>query len=92
VERPIRYARQGFLYGLSLFNDADLNARAPSWLTQTTNVRLHRTTAEVRRMRFERDERILLRPLALRPYRSPVTAASKPNRSRPEAWCRSLRW
>lgn len=79
VERPIGYVRQGFFYGRSFLNDADLNAQALSWLTQTANVRLHRTTTEAPRVRFERDERVLLRPLAMRPYRSLVMAASKPS-------------
>jgi transposase len=83
VERPIGYVRQGFFYGRSFLNDADLNAQALSWLGQTANLRLHRTTAEPPRLRFERDERVRLRPLALRPYRSLVMAAHTPERSRP---------
>ena len=82
VERPIGYVRQGFFYGRSFLNDADLNAQALSWLTQTANRRVHRTTAEVPRLRFERDERVLLRPLASRPYRSLVMAATPPERPR----------
>lgn len=78
VERPIGYVRQSFFYGRSFLNEADLNAQALSWLAQTANVRLHRTTAEAPRVRFERDERVLLRPLALRPYRSLVLTATKP--------------
>jgi transposase len=42
VERPIGYLRQGFFYGRSFLNDADLNAQALSWLTRTANVRIHR--------------------------------------------------
>jgi transposase len=79
VERPIGYVRQGFFYGRSFLNDADLNAQALSWLTQTANLRVHRTIVEAPRSRFERDERVLLRPLAMRPYRSLVMAASKPS-------------
>ncbi len=79
VERPIGYVRQGFFYGRSFLNDADLNAQALSWLMQTANLRLHRTIVEAPRVRFERDERVLLRPLAMRPYRSLATAASKPD-------------
>jgi transposase len=78
VERPIGYVRQSFFYGRSFLNDADLNAQALSWAAQIANVRIHRTTAEAPRARFERDERVLLRPLALRPYRSLVLAATKP--------------
>jgi transposase len=76
VERPIGYVRQSFFYGRSFLNDADLNAQALSWTAQTANVRIHRTTAEAPRVRFERDERVLLRPLPLRPYRSLVLAAT----------------
>ena len=32
VERPIGYVRQGFFYGRTFLNDADLNAQALSWL------------------------------------------------------------
>jgi transposase len=83
VERPIGYVRQSFFYGRSFLNDADLNAQALSWLTQTANVRLHRTTAEAPRVRFERNERVLLRPLPLRPYRSLVLAAAEPTAPSP---------
>ena len=78
MERPIGYVRQSFFYGRSFLNDADLNARALSWVVQTANVRIHRTTVEAPRTRYERDERVLLRPLALRPYRSLVLAATEP--------------
>jgi transposase len=77
VERPIGYARQSFFYGRNFLNDADLNAQALAWLAQTANVRIHRTTVEVPGVRFERDERALLRPLALRPYRSLVLPTPK---------------
>lgn len=83
VERPIGYVRQGFFYGRTFLNDADLNAQALSWLAQTANRRLHRTTAEAPRLRFERDERVVLRPLAAHPYRSLVATANTPERSRP---------
>ena len=39
VERPIGYVRQGFFYGRTFLNDADLNAQALSWLAQTANRR-----------------------------------------------------
>jgi transposase len=83
VERPIRYVRESFFYGRHFLNDADLNAQARSWLERTANVRTHRTTAEVPRVRFERDERVLLKPLALRPYRSLVLAATSSAASKP---------
>lgn len=70
VERPISYARQGFFYGRRFLNDEDLNAQALSWITLKANARVHRTTHEVPRLRFERDERLVLKPLAIKPYRS----------------------
>jgi transposase len=76
VERPIGYVRQSFFYGRSFLNDADLNTQALSWMAQTANVRIHRTTAEAPRARFDRDERVLLKPLALRPYRSLLLPAA----------------
>ena len=72
VERPIRYLRQSFLYGRAFAGDADLNAQALTWLAAVANVRLHQTVQEQPRVRFERDERALLLPLAARPYRSLV--------------------
>ena len=77
VERPIGYVRQSFFYGRTFLNDADLNAQALSWMAQTANVRMHRTTAEAPHTRFERDERVLLKPLALRSYQSLLLSATK---------------
>lgn len=78
VERPIGYVRQGFFYARTFLNDVDLNAQALSWLGHVANARRHRTTGEGPRPRFERDERVLLRALAARPYRAmaPVAVAS----------------
>jgi transposase len=78
VERPISYVRQSFFYGRSFLNDEDLNAQALSWMARTANVRLHRTILEAPQARFERDERVLLKPLALQPYRSLVLQAARP--------------
>jgi len=76
VERPIGYVRESFFYGRHFLNDVDLNAQALSWLDRTANARMHRTTAAVPSVRFERDERVLLKPLAPWPYRSLVLAAT----------------
>jgi hypothetical protein len=70
VERPISYVRQNFFYGREFLNDADLNQQALSWARHKANARLHRTTGEVPQVRFERDERAVLKTLALHPYRS----------------------
>jgi len=96
VERPIRYVRESFFYGRHFLNDADLNAQALSWLERTANTRTHRTTGEVPRVRFERDERVLLKPLALRRYRSLILAATttqgKPSYPALTVERRSLAW
>lgn len=78
VERPIGYIRQGFFYGRSFVSDEDLNAQALSWMARTANVRTHRTILEAPQTRFERDERGLLKPLAMQPYRSLVLESAKP--------------
>jgi hypothetical protein len=67
--------RQSFFYARHFLNDADLNVQALSWMGQTANVRIHRTTGEVPRTRFDRDERVLLRPLPARRHRSLILAA-----------------
>ena len=78
VERPIRYVRQSFLYGRAFAGDADLNAQALHWLATVANVREHGTTHEQPVLRFARDERARLQPLAPRPYRSLVLLADTP--------------
>jgi transposase len=80
VERPVRYVDQSFLYGREFAGDADLNAQALWWLDHVANVRRHATTGEAPRARFERDERVALRPLAPRPYQSLILL---PQASRP---------
>jgi hypothetical protein len=72
VERPVRYLRDNFVYGRSFANDADLDQQRRQWLDDIANVRVHATTRERPRDRFDRDERLLLHPLAPRPYTSLV--------------------
>ena len=72
VERPVGYLRGNFLYGREFLNDPDLAAQADTWLEATANARVHGTTGEVPRVRFERDERAVLLPLAARAYQSLV--------------------
>lgn len=74
VERPIRYVRQSFVYGREFVGDGDLDSQRRTWLDNVANVRVHQTTKEVPVIRFERDERAPLRPLAERPYQSVVLA------------------
>ena len=83
VERPIRYVRESFFYGRTFLNDADLNAQAEHWLERTANQRQHRTINEVPQLRFDRDERLMLKPLAPTPYPrlhgvTPTLPAQKP--------------
>lgn len=70
IERPVRYLRGNFVYGRDFVSDDDLNHRTLVWLDDTANVRIHGTTDEVPLVRFERDERWVLGPLARRPYNS----------------------
>jgi transposase len=63
VERPVRYVRDNFVYGREFLGDGDLNAQALLWMDRTANARVHGTTREVPRERFERDERAVLQPL-----------------------------
>ena len=84
VERPVRYVRDNFVYGRTFANDADLDQQRRQWLDDVANVRVHATTRERPRDRFDRDERLLLHPLAPRPYTSVVlTDAPRPARSLP---------
>jgi transposase len=83
VERPVGYIRRNFLYGREFLGDGDLNAGALTWLELTANARVHGTTHEVPRARFERDERAVLLPLAARPYQSLVLAPERLTRSSP---------
>ncbi len=77
VERPIRYVRENFVYGREFLNDADLDEQRTRWL-EKANGRIHGTTKEVPRERFEREERHQLLPLAERPYHSLVLVPVKP--------------
>jgi transposase len=82
VERPVRYLRSNFVYGRTFLNDADLETQRQQWLEQVANVRVHGTTGERPRERFERDERLTLQPLAPRPYTSLVLEAPAPSQAR----------
>ncbi len=83
VERPVSYIRCNFLYGREFLGDGDLNAQALTWLEHTANARVHGTTHDVPRLRFEREERAVLQPLAARPYQSLVLAPERLTRSSP---------
>lgn len=87
VERPVRYLRGNFVYGRTFLHDGDLDQQRQSWLERVANVRVHATTRERPRDRFDREERFLLQPLASRPYtslvldRAPAPAARRPPRA-----------
>jgi transposase len=72
VERPVRYVRGNLVYGRDFLHDADLDHQTRLWLDRVANVRVHATTHERPRVRFDRDERLLLQPLAPRRYTSLV--------------------
>jgi transposase len=77
VERPIRYIRSNFFYGREFIGDADLDAQCRTWLDDVANVRVHRTTQCVPRVRFEAEEARHLQPLAERAYRPLVLPATR---------------
>jgi transposase len=77
VERPIYYIRDNFVYARDFLDDAHLDAERERWQERTANVRVHATTRERPRERFERDERHVLQALAERPYRSLILMSKK---------------
>jgi transposase len=85
VERPVRYLRGNFVYGRTFVHDADLDQQRQAWLDHVANVRVHGTTQERPRVRFDRDERVRLQPLAPRRYTSLVldVPSGTPTPSRP---------
>jgi transposase len=80
VERPIRYIRGNFFYGREFIGDADLEAQRLAWMDGVANVRLHRTTLCVPRVRFETEEVMRLQPLAERAYRPLVLPTERMTR------------
>jgi transposase len=86
VERPVRYLRGNFVYGRTFLDDADLDHQRALWLERVANMRLHGTTHERPRERFDREERLLLQPLPPRRYTSLIldrTATVTPARRSP---------
>ncbi len=80
VERPVRYVRGNLVYGRTFLHDGDLDQQRERWLEAVANARVHGTTREVPRVRFDRDERVQLQPLAARRYTSLVLDAPTPSR------------
>lgn len=77
VERPIHYIRDNFVYGREFVGDEHLDAERERWQERTANVRVHATTRERPRERFEREERHVLQVLSERPYRSLILLPKK---------------
>ena len=71
--------RQSFLFARAFASDADLHAQALHWLATVANVRVHATTQEQPCVRFERDERAALRPVAARSYQPLVLPPEHPS-------------
>jgi transposase len=82
VERPVRYLRGNFVYGRTFLHDADLDHQRALWLDRVANVRLHGTTRERPQVRFDREERFLLQPLASRRYTSLLLDRPSPSTTR----------
>jgi transposase len=79
VERAISYLRQGFFYGRTFRDLADLNSQGAAWLKTVANTRVHGTTREVPDERLER-ERSHLRLLPDTPYIPMLTMGRRVSR------------
>jgi transposase len=69
VERPFRYIREDFFLARGFRNLDDLNVQLRHWLDTVANQRTHATTKRVVNEAFA-EERTVLRPLPLAPYRA----------------------
>jgi hypothetical protein len=70
--------RGNFVYGRTFLHDGDPDQQ---WLQGDANVRVHGTTGEPQQVRFDRDERVQLQPLAARPHTSLVLAEASATRT-----------
>jgi len=66
VESGVKYVKRNAIAGRSFDSFAALEAHLEAWMDQTDE-RIHGTTHETPRARFEREERDALRPLPARP-------------------------
>lgn len=73
VEAGVKYVKQNGFYGECFRDEQHLRQHILDWLDTLANVRIHGTTGEAPRQRFERDERSCLKP-----YLSPALLVSKP--------------
>jgi transposase len=66
TESGVKYVKRNAIAGRAFDSFAALEAHLEAWMDQA-DARVHGTTHEVPRVRFERDERAALRPLPARP-------------------------
>jgi transposase len=68
IERGVGYVKHNALAGRSFASFADLGRHLATWQVEVADRRIHGTTKERPAVRFERDERVALRPLPTRPF------------------------
>jgi transposase len=66
-ERGVGYVKRNALAGRSFASWAALEAHLAQWTREVADVRIHGTTGEAPRVRFEREEAAALRPLGDKP-------------------------
>lgn len=62
VEAGVKYVKQDCFYGEAFRDEQHLREHVHHWLDNVANVRAHGTTGEAPQLRFERDEKALLKP------------------------------
>lgn len=62
VEAGVKYVKQDALYGDTFADEVDLRGHLQQWLDEVANVRIHGTTGQPPRARFEAEEQAHLRP------------------------------
>ena len=67
IERGVGYVKHNALAGRSFDSFAELELHLATWQVEVADQRIHGTTRERPAVRFERDERVALRPLPTRP-------------------------
>src|SRR3954447_9547423 len=67
IERGVGYVKHNALAGRSFDSFAGLESHLSTWQVEGADQRIHGTTRENPAVRFERDERAVLRPLPTRP-------------------------
>jgi transposase len=67
IERGVGYVKHNALAGRSFDSFADLERHLATWQVKVADQRIHGTTRERPAVRFDRDERVALRPLPTRP-------------------------